>query len=177
MFFGNRNETKRTVLRGTFALILMTAFFMLSIYTYAADHDVAAVSCGRHYTAILKKDGTLWMCGANNSGQLGDGTTENRLIPVQVMSEVAAVSCGTEHTAILKKDGTLWMCGANNYGQLGNGKSGPGKREAAPVQVMSDVEAVNTGSNHTMVLTKDGTLWAFGDNQFCQLGTIHQSSG
>ena len=62
------------------------------------------------------------------------------------------------------------MCGANDYGQLGNGKSGPGEREASPVQVMSNVEAVNTGSNHTMVLTKDGTLWAFGDNHFCQLG-------
>ena len=82
---------------------------------------VASVSTGHSHTAILKKDGSLWMCGSNIYGQLGDGSKTDRYKPVRIMTGVASVSAGDMHTAILKKDGSLWMCGRNDYGQLGDG--------------------------------------------------------
>ena len=69
---------------------------------------------------ILKTDGTLWACGRNYYGQLGDGTKTSISTPKQVMNGVAAVSAGFNHTMILKTDGTLWACGYNEYGQLGD---------------------------------------------------------
>jgi hypothetical protein len=66
--------------------------------------QVAQVSCGGAHTAILKTDGSLWMCGDNGDGQLGDGTTTDKSKPVKVMSNVKSVSCGSYHTTIMKND-------------------------------------------------------------------------
>ncbi|AEC01562.1 InlB B-repeat-containing protein [Parasphaerochaeta coccoides] len=143
--------------------------------------DVAAVSAGGNHTLILKKDGTLWVTGYNGFGQLGDSTTDNRNMPVQVkgsggvgfMTDVKAASAGMYHTMILKKDGTLWATGGNEFGQLGLGDSGSETSRSIPVQITSmgnDVADVSTGRFHTMILKKDGTLWATGRNNFAQLG-------
>ena len=48
--------------------------------------DVQDISAGDEHSLILKTDGTLWACGNNEYGQLGDGTTTTRdtLVPVQI---------------------------------------------------------------------------------------------
>ena len=116
---------------------------------------------------ILKTDGTLWACGSNNYGQLGDRTHNDHLTPVQVMTDVSAVSAGEYHTMILKTDGSLWACGYNYYGQLGDGTTTDRRN---PKQIMTGVSAVSAGHWHTMVLKTDGTLWACGRNFYGQLG-------
>ena len=123
---------------------------------------------GYQHTMILKTDGTLWACGYNYRGQLGDGTTTDRTTPKQVMSGVTSVSAGDSHTMILKTDGTLWACGGNSYGQLGDGTN---TDRTTPKQVMSGVTSVSAGDyQHTMILKTDGTLWACGNNYHGQLG-------
>ncbi|AEC01406.1 fimbrillin family protein [Parasphaerochaeta coccoides] len=132
--------------------------------------DVAAVSAGLNYTMILKTDGTLWAIGFNSFGQLGVGDQNNRTTPVQVMPDVAAVSATVIYTMILKTDGTLWATGNNYSGQLGIGNN---ENKSTPMQVSSmgsDVAAVSGGDIFTMILKKDGTLWATGDNTYGQLG-------
>ncbi|WP_052295857.1 fimbrillin family protein [Parasphaerochaeta coccoides] len=147
--------------------------------------DVAAVSAGNSHTIILKTDGTLWATGYNNFGQLGDGTMANKNTPVRVkdttdgsgfMTDVAAVSAGAYHTMILKNNGTLWATGFNSAGQLGDGTT---TNRSTPVRVkdttdgsgfMTDVAAVSVGNAHTMILKKDGTLWATGQNSDGRLG-------
>ncbi|AEC02592.1 fimbrillin family protein [Parasphaerochaeta coccoides] len=139
--------------------------------------DVAAVSAGNEYTMILKKDGTLWATGYNDSSQLGVGDNTNRSTPVQVMTGVAAVSAGLEHTMILKKDGTLWATGWNSAGELGIGNN-ENKSTPVPVSFMgSDVAEVSAGSSYTMILKKDGTLWATGFNYYGELGLGTSGSG
>jgi len=83
--------------------------------------DVRSVSAGGNHVMVLKNDWTLWAKGANNMGQLGDGTSTNRDSLVQVMSDVLSVSAGSDFSLIIKKDGTLWATGNNNCGQLGDG--------------------------------------------------------
>ena len=143
------------------------------------DRDWAAVSVGGGHIAALKKDGTLWIWGANQHGQFGDGTTTARTAPAQVGKDRdwAAVSAGTAHTAVLKRDGTLWTWGWNMYGQLGIGTAGDlrafasGTRyppsdadEHTPVQVGKDRDwaTVSAGSHGSAAIKTDGTLWAWG---------------
>jgi len=79
---------------------------------------VASVASGFGHSLALKTDGTLWAFGYNSYGQLGDGTTTNRLSPVQVMTGVASVAGGESHALALKTDGTLWGFGDNFSFQL-----------------------------------------------------------
>ena len=78
---------------------------------------------GDKFSMGIKMDGTLWAWGNNGIGQLGDGTTNNTYIPVQVGTDSnwVSVSCGNQHTIALKSDGSLWAWGDNSYGELGDG--------------------------------------------------------
>jgi len=60
--------------------------------------------------------------GDNRAGQLGDGTTTERHVPVQIVSSnVIAVSASIHHSFFIKSDGSLWAMGENGAGQLGDG--------------------------------------------------------
>ena len=94
------------------------------------DLDWKAVSTGHYHTLAIKTDGSLWAWGPNDSGQLGDGTTTDRNVPVQIAGTWNAVSAGGDepfssdacgHTVAIRSDGSLWVWGYNGYGQLGLG--------------------------------------------------------
>ena len=166
----NPMHNKRSKYAKTLAIltIFIMTLTMLPMTASAASEDgIAQVSCGNSHTGILKKDGTLWMTGANDKGELGDGTTEDKYTPVKVMEDVQQVSCGENYTGILKTDGTLWMIGENQFGQLGDGTI---EDKSTPVKVMEDVQQVNCSSYHTGILKTDGTLWMTGNNSVGQLG-------
>ncbi|MCL2026082.1 MAG: hypothetical protein FWG92_04675, partial [Leptospirales bacterium] len=131
------------------------------------------VCAGYQYTAAIKDDGTLWTWGYNNFGQLGDGTTKRRNIPVQENTKAnnwKAVSARYQYTAAIKDNGTLWAWGNNEYGQLGNGTT---KRQNIHIQEntkANDWKEVCAGAYHTTAIKNDGTLWAWGHNSSGQLG-------
>ncbi len=85
--------------------------------------DWSVIAAGRHHTASLRSDGTLWAWGRNDYGQLGDGTAVDKYSPTQVGSATnwSTIAAGWSHTVGLKSDGTLWTWGRNPYGQLGDG--------------------------------------------------------
>jgi len=69
------------------------------------------VAGGYRHTAAIKTDGTLWTCGYNYYGNLGDGTTVDKSSPVTTAgggTNWKQVACGYRHTAAIKTDGTLW---------------------------------------------------------------------
>ena len=129
------------------------------------------ISAGGHHTLILKTDGTLWGCGDNSYGQLGDGTTISRTSPVQIssMTNVQSVAAGSDYSLILKRDGILWACGNNGSGQLGDGTN---INRSAPIQIMSinNIKSIAAGGDFCLVIKADGTLWAWGSNFAGQLG-------
>jgi alpha-tubulin suppressor-like RCC1 family protein len=139
--------------------------FSVSVFHFTVISSIAA---GDVTTFFLTSDSTLWALGSNEYGQLGDGTTTDRVSPpVRIMSGVKAMSSGGSHSLFLKTDGTLWACGDNTYGQLGDGTT---VDRHTPVQVMSDVRTMRAGGLFSLMLKTDGTLWACGDNEAGMLG-------
>ncbi len=97
---------------------------------------VTAIAGGYDFSLFLKTDGTVWACGRNDNGSIGDSTTTTRPAPVQVhlLSGVNSIAAGWFHAICTKSDGSVWSWGSNGSGQLGNGTSTT--LEVLPVQVM-----------------------------------------
>jgi alpha-tubulin suppressor-like RCC1 family protein len=138
---------------------------------------VQAIDGGFYHSLALKSDGTLWAWGYNKYSQLGAGTTTDSSTPVKVigLSDVKAISSGGHHGLALKNDDTLWAWGKNEFGALGDGTT---TNSSTPVQVkgpngegfLSDVQASAGGQLYSLALKKDGTVWAWGRNNWGQLG-------
>ncbi len=140
--------------------------------------NVVKVCSGTLFSMALKSDGTVWSWGDNSYGQLGDGTTTNRLSPVRVLnsdgsvlSNAVSIAVGQYHASVYKADGTVWAWGRNHRGQLGNGSTND---VASPTQVMvaagipltgaSAPRNSNTSSWNGFALRSGGTLvfWGYG---------------
>lgn len=88
------------------------------------------------------------------------------------------LSAGLSHTAYVDEHGTLWSWGSNQEGQLGaetqeTGVDREGNQVAVSgtsLAVLEDVRSVAAGGDFTVALKTDGTLWAWGGNDYGQLG-------
>ena len=128
------------------------------------------ISSGNLHSLATKIDGTLWLWGNNNYGQLGQNNRNDLSSPTQVgagttWSDIAGCQ---NLTIATKTDGTLWLWGFNAYGQLGQNNR---TNRSSPVQVGSlTTWSKVAGSFHTLSIKTDGTLWSWGRNTVGQLG-------
>ena len=129
--------------------------------------DWSLISCGYDHTLAVKTLGTLWAWGFNAFGQVGDGTVFYRITPKQigVDSIWIAVSAGGSRSAAIKANpGTLWVWGVNYTGY-------PVQTGVSTDWVNVSVSGVATStSSFTLAKKSDNTLWAWGDNDYGQLG-------
>lgn len=152
---------------GTFGADIKTPIQVMGL------NNVVKIAAGRFFSLAVKNDGTLWTWGQNLYGQLGDGTYDDRTVPVQVSGFTAAlpaqVAAGAFHCMAVKNDGTLWAWGRNTYGNLGDNTL---TNRAVPVQMIgiSNVAGLSAGTNFSIVAKSDGTFWGCGRNASGQLG-------
>lgn len=140
----------------------------------ALGNDVAAVTAGYGWTcAITKSTGAAKCWGGNNVGQLGNNSTTNSPVPVQVsgLTEgVKYISAGSAHTCAINKNGGAMCWGVNQYGGLGNNSTA---NSSIPVQVSgleTGVSTIKGGFRHTCALTTSGAAKCWGYNNVGQLG-------
>jgi alpha-tubulin suppressor-like RCC1 family protein len=133
--------------------------------------ELKRITTTGYYTIALGLDGTLSAWGNNALGNLGDGTTTNRSLPVKVknLPPVKATSVGDSMSLALGFDGTLSAWGNNYNGQLGDGTT---TDRSLPVKVknLPPVKAIDVGHVQAYALGFDGTLSAWGNNAVGQLG-------
>jgi adhesin/invasin len=109
--------------------------------------------------------------GFNGSGQLGDGTTQNRQVPTPVVVSEALIqtNVGGQHSCGLTASGAAYCWGNNFHGQLGDGTT---TNRTGPVAVAGGLSFVqiSAGFFHTCAVTAAGEGWCWGRNGFGQLG-------
>jgi alpha-tubulin suppressor-like RCC1 family protein len=135
--------------------------------------EVIQVATGAHHSLALTSDGSVWAAGRNDSGQMGDGKCVDQTGWVCVMdsgSEVIRLSAGRSHSLALKSDGSVWAAGRNKEGQLGVRSNVNKKSWFCVIPSGSEVVEIATGSDHSLVLKTDGSVWATGWNAHAQLG-------
>jgi alpha-tubulin suppressor-like RCC1 family protein len=143
------------------------------ITTFAGGTNWKQVSGANFHTTAIKTDGTLWVWGRNNVGQLGNATITNTSTPVTTFAggnNWKQVSCKGSHTAAIKTDGTLWAWGFGSTGQLGNATI---TNTTTPVTTFAggtNWKQVNCATTYTAAIKTDGTLWTWGRGSYGTLG-------
>lgn len=156
---------------------------------------ITEISAGNQFTLALDSSGNVWAWGENDLGQLGDGSTTNSNVPVQVALPSPAVQIyagGSQRnpqnpngSGIARlANGDVYAWGDDQWDQLGESVSTtcpgpPGQSHAvpcsvSPVQVQglpSGVAYVAMGGADSFLLTTGNVLYGWGDNTEGQMGT------
>lgn len=158
--------------------------------THATPTQISAISnavslaAGTYHVLALRSDGTVWAWGSNQYGELGvpqSGTCSAfcSATPVQVtglaglgfLKNVKAIAAGNDFSVAVLNTGIVVAWGYNGYGQLGRGTTDSNLNDI-PVAVHTITNAVSiaASTNHVLALTKDGRVFAWGDDYYGQTG-------
>jgi alpha-tubulin suppressor-like RCC1 family protein len=139
-----------------------------------AQFDVTDVSSSSFHTIALRANGSVVGWGNNSSGQLGVSQLSSGSIPVPQLvpgiSNATQVATGGSSSVAVNADRRVLVWGDNSSGQLGNGVIGGSSFTPGLVQNLFDVRSVAVGSDHVLALLENGTVFAWGDDTFGQLG-------
>jgi uncharacterized repeat protein (TIGR01451 family) len=152
--------------------------------------DVKGIAGGWEHTVVLKEDGTVWTCGRNLEGQLGDGTTIGSFFPppeppkffVQVidptgesdptgyLTGIAAIDADDRHTVAVNENGSVYGWGWNYGGKLCHDIL---DNKLRPIRMdgLADIYTPSAGANFNLLLKQEGTIWGCGYNSWGQIGT------
>merc|ERR550514_993284 len=127
------------------------------------------------HNLALTADGGVCGWGDGNDGRLGHGNPEGQLLPKKIEAfadkRVVAVSAGAFHSIALTADGAVWSWGYGVCGQLGHGNQ---QNQLLPkkIEALADqrVVAVSAGERHSLAITADGAVFAWGEGERARLG-------
>jgi alpha-tubulin suppressor-like RCC1 family protein len=134
---------------------------------------VKSIAAGFGHSCALTTAGGVKCWGSNLRGQLGDGTTSERLTPVHVSglsSGVIAIAAGVAYSCALTNAGAVKCWGYNEYGQLGDGTT---SQRSTPVDVSGlggGVAAIATGGGHSCAIMRARSVKCWGLNSSGELG-------
>jgi len=122
---------------------------------------VQAIAAGTRH-ALALKNGIVYGWGWNLYRQVGDGTSNDREVPVKIenFENIVAISAHEHHNLALMQGGTVWA--------WGSGYSGVPTR----IEGLSDIVQVSAGDNHDLAVRKDGVVFSWGNNTSGQLGRV-----
>ena len=152
-------------------------------FSFTTDEKIISVALGYNHSAVLTSFGRLFTWGRNDSGQLGDGSTNDSLIPIDITAKfnlpedekIMSVKLGSSQSAVVTSMGRIFTWGGNVLGQLGDGTY---TNRLLPLDI-TDKFNLNSGeklidislnSFHVIALTSSGRVFTWGGNEFGQLG-------
>lgn len=135
---------------------------------------VRDVACGQRHTLVLLANGSVYSCGSNDFGQLGQDRSMRKLEQVSALAahEIRAVACGEAHSLALSDAGQVFAWGCNRQGQLGCGTEDESRLRPRVVKRLATLHVVQIacGTAHCLALASNGELFGWGANGYGQLG-------
>ncbi len=131
------------------------------------------VSAGAYHSCAVTAAGAAKCWGDNSLGELGDGTTTNRLTPVTVSglsSGVTSITAGSMHSCAVTTTGAAKCWGANPYGQLGDGTTIDRFKPVSVSGLTAGIISISAGWGYGCAVTSTGSAKCWGENSFGQLG-------
>jgi uncharacterized repeat protein (TIGR02543 family) len=141
------------------------------------------IESGNGHVIALTSSNRVFTWGQNGSGQLGNDSVSRQESPVDITSRfgfhdhetVADIDAGSSHSLVVTSTGRVFAWGSNGSGQLGNGAT---SSQRTPFEITEhfDLEeddkviAITAGTTHTLAITSQGRLFAWGSNTSGQLG-------
>ena len=124
------------------------------------------ISVGDEHVIAIDSDGNLWGWGQNTYGEVGNGTKNKQVLPLQLTQNThfVAVSAGERHSLAIDENGNIWAWGDNAYGKLGNGTM---RDSFVPIQVTNNTKftQIVASKYFSMALDNDGNLYCWGENE------------
>ncbi|KAL3843185.1 hypothetical protein ACJMK2_021135 [Sinanodonta woodiana] len=136
------------------------------------------ITGGGGHTLILTEKHQIWLCGSNNKGQLGLGTTSDVAVPTLVAKiqdeSVVVVTGGWDFSMAVTATGRLYSWGSNAFGQLGSSDRGKLSPLPAfvPISPTFHVTSVAAGMRHAVAITDSGQVFTWGHGKRGQLGIL-----
>ena len=143
------------------------------LVTVGAFLPATGITAGLNHTCTIQGTGTVQCWGDNSYGQLGDGTTNDSITPVEVtgITNAVDISAGaSDSTCAVLADGTSRCWGRNDYGQLGTGSTGAFVVAPTEMVGVSTATRVSVGEKQTCVILAAGDVRCSGYNNLGQLG-------
>jgi alpha-tubulin suppressor-like RCC1 family protein len=144
----------------------------MQVGTWTSVVDVVAFKQARTMMVLLA-DGSVYTMGANEYGELGNGTTSSTstYTPFKIpgIGSAVAIAAGAHNGYALDSSGTVWAWGDNSHGQLGIGSTSD-NFAVVQVQGLPSIVAIGAGASAGYAIDASGRLWAWGANGSGQLG-------
>lgn len=132
------------------------------------------ISAGRDHTLVIDDEGNLWACGHNDVGQVGDGTTEDKLNFVNICTgkKFKQIYAGQWCSLAIDDENCLFGWGLNYYGTCGYIGGDKEQKVLKPVKIQENLKFknANTSMSSTLAIDYNGNLWGCGVNDKYQLG-------
>lgn len=133
---------------------------------------IVKIACGFGQCLALDNQGRVWVWGRNSNGQLGTGDHKGVAEPVCLsLEKIVDVQCGGKFCMALDDEGAVWGFGDNEYGQLGDVSRHKDVLSPVKLSVGGRFTQIACGGDVSFGVDADGALWAWGRNDYWQLGT------
>ena len=128
------------------------------------------LSLGYAHSGVITENGSLYMWGWNNYGEIGNGIDSDQLVPTKILDNVKSMSLGPTHSGAITEDGSLYMWGENTASQIGNGTATAAYE--VPTKILDNVKSVIIEHSHRQngAITEDGSLYMWGCNDYGEIG-------
>jgi hypothetical protein len=134
--------------------------------------NIDAIKCGFWHSLALTKNGEVYAWGLISTGASIEEMTQSTPMKVDCFDreKIVMISCGYRHSLALTESGRVFSWGENSYGQLGTeNEIYRNKPKLIDLKNIS-FKKISCGQRHSLLLSNDGVIYAFGDNRFGQIG-------
>lgn len=151
--------------------------------TLPEDTEFVSLSFNQNYSLAIDTEGDIWSWGYNKYGELGRGEVDDncsitstsacgKTIGKIDVDNIVLISAGYSHALALDNNGTIWSWGTNKDGELGTGETNDTVKTPIEVDMNDSLNIIQiaAGSDFSMALDDNGTLWGWGKNNYHQMG-------